>query len=188
MEDGEIVRLFLARDEAAIAATKAKYGAVSFGVALNILGIREDAEETVDDAYLSLWNAIPPHRPEKLMPFFLKLVRRAALKRRRDGRAKKRGGGEYALAYDELGDVASALPDPQSELERAELGAAIDRFLDTLPREARQLFVCRYWYMDSVPEISRRFGFSESKVKSSLMRSRRKLAAALKKEGYFIEH
>ena len=96
MEDREIVSLFWQRDEAAIAEAERKYGTYCLAIAGNILQDAEDARECVNDALLGAWNAMPPHRPERLSAFLGKITRRQALKRRRDRTAQKRGGGAWA--------------------------------------------------------------------------------------------
>jgi len=186
MEDQDIVSLYWAREERAVAETARKYGGYCLAIARAVLPLPQDAEEAVNDAYLAAWNAIPPHRPAVFSAFLGKLCRRAALKKWRAGRAQKRGGGETALVYEELADcVGDAGAD--RALEAAELARCIDRFLARQPDPVRRVFVCRYWYVDSVPSIARRFGYSESKVKSMLLRTRNKLRDYLIEEGVYDE-
>lgn len=186
MEDQAIVALYWARDQRALAETAEKYGGYCRSVAGAVLPDPQDAEEAVNDAYLAAWNAMPPHRPALLGPFLGKLCRRAALHLWRRGRAQKRGGGETALVYDELAECIGG-GSAETALEAAELGRSLDRFLASQPQAARRVFVCRYWYVDSVEDIARRFGFSQSKVKSMLRRTRQKLRDYLIKEGVFLE-
>lgn len=183
MEDSQIVALYIKRNEQAIAETAAKYGKYCFHIASNILGNPQDAEETVNDAYIGVWNAIPPHMPAVLATFVGKITRRIAIKRWQEGRVQKRGGGETALVLEELSDYISGRESPETELETAELRRALNRFVQRLPQPERSVFVCRYWYLDPVADIAARFGFSQSKVKSMLSRTRKKLYAYLKKEG-----
>lgn len=186
MEDQEIVALFWARQEQALAETGRKYGAYCLSIARAILPLVQDAEEAVNETYLAAWNAMPPHRPALLGTFLGKLCRRAALKVWRAQRAQKRGGGETALVYDELAQCIG-VPDAEAVLETAELASCLDRFLDALPEMTRRVFVCRYWYVESVEDIAQRFGFSRSKVKSMLYRTREKLRRYLIKEGVYFE-
>ena len=188
MEDREIVSLFWQRDERALDAAAAKYGGYCRTIARNILPDARDAEECLGDTWLHAWNSIPPHRPESLAGFLAKLTRCAALKKWRDARAQKRGGGEADLAYEELSDC---IPDRRSvdeALELQELAGRIRRFLDALPATERRVFLCRYWYLDSIAAIAAQFGFSESKVKSMLHRCRARLRDTLKKEGLYCDN
>ena len=183
MNDSQIVALFFDRDQRAIEETDAKYGCYCYSIVHNILQSREDAEEAVSDTYLALWTAIPPHKPAMLRTFLGKIARRTALKRWEHLRTQKRGGGEVALALEELSEYLSDGITPETAMETAELTQLLNEFLRKLPKEERQVFVCRYWYLDSVADIAKRFGYTQSKVKSMLARTRMKLRTALTKEG-----
>ena len=183
MNDSQIVALFLNRDQRAIKETAAKYGKYCYAIAYNILQNHEDAQEAVSDTYLGAWATIPPHKPVKLNTFLGKIARRTALKRWEKDRAEKRGGGEVELALEELSEYISDGITPENHLEKQELTRIMNDFLRKLPQTERQVFVCRYWYFNSVGDIAKRFGFSQSKVKSMLARTRLKLRSALRKEG-----
>ena len=182
MEDSQIVTLYLRRSEQAIAETAAKYGKYCFSIAQNVLENSEDAEETVNDTYMGAWNAIPPHRPAVLSTFLGKITRRIAIKRWQMNTTKKRGGGETLLVLDELSDCIPAHDNVESEIENAELSRLLGRFVLALPQTERNVFVCRYWYLDPICSIAQRYGFSQSKVKSMLSRTRKKLHTYLQKE------
>ena len=183
MNDSQIVALFFDRDQRAIEETAARYGNYCYSIVHNILNNREDAEEAVSDTYLALWASIPPHKPTVLRTFLGKIARRTALKQWEKMRTQKRGGGEVALALEELSEYLSDGNTPETAIQAAELTQILNAFLRNLPKEERQVFVCRYWYLDSIADIAARFGFSQSKVKSMLARTRMKLRAALTKEG-----
>lgn len=183
MDDQGIIALYWARDERAIAETAAKYGPYCFSIASGILESRDDAEEAVSDTYMGAWNAIPPHRPERLSTFLGKIARRAALKKRKENRAAKRGGGETALALEELGECIPSSTSVERELEMAELSRLLDRFVMALPEVERRVFLRRYWYLEPIAAIAKDLGFSGSKVKSMLHRTRNKLRTFLEKEG-----
>lgn len=140
MEDEEIVALYWERSERALAESQAKYGAYCRAIALRLLGDAGEAEETVNDTLLAAWNAIPPHRPERLSTFLGKLTRRSAVNRWQARGAGKRGGGETALCLDELGECLPAPGGPESELAGRELSAAVSRWLRTLGAEKRRAF------------------------------------------------
>ena len=183
MNDSQIVALFFDRDQRAIEETAAKYGNYCYSIIRNILQNREDAEEAVSDTYLALWDAIPPHKPMILRTFLGKIARRTALKHWEKSRTQKRGGGEVALALEELSEYLSDGNTPETAIEMAELTQILNGFLQNLPKEERQVFVCRYWYLDSIADIAKRFDYTQSKVKSMLARTRMKLRNTLNKEG-----
>lgn len=183
MNDSQIVALFFDRDQRAIEETATKYGNYCYSIVHNILQNKEDAEEAVSDAYLALWATIPPHKPVVLRTFLGKIARRAALKQWEKSRAQKRGGGEVTLALDELSEYLSDGNTPEAAIETAELTQILNGFLRNLPKEERQVFVCRYWYLDPIADIAGRFGYTQSKVKSMLARTRMKLRNTLNKEG-----
>lgn len=182
MEDNRIVDLYWARSESAITETASKYGKYCYAIAFNILCDQEDADESVNDTYLGAWNAMPPHRPSILRSFLGKIARRVSLKKWRDSRRDKRGG-EVSLALDELSECVPSNVMVEDEVIAAELSKTLNRFIANLPVTERQVFLCRYWYLDTIEQISTDFCFSTSKVKSMLHRTRAKLLSYLKKEG-----
>jgi len=184
VNDADIIELYWQRDEKATDAAYTKYSRYCHAIALNIVGSAEDAEECVNDAFLGAWEAIPPARPELLNVFLGKITRNIALNRVRDRERLKRGGGTGVVAFDELGEVLpDEEPGPEEQAEAGEVTALLNRFLAGLPEEHRKIFVCRYWYGDSVGDIAKRFGYTEGKIKMQLMRLRKELQKLLEKEG-----
>ena len=183
MDDSEIIELYFQRSEEAVTQTASKYGKYCYQIAYHILSSREDSEESVNDTYLAAWNTMPPRRPTILSAFLGKLTRYISLDRWKKRSAQKRGGGQVALSLEELEECISGGDDPKKEVDRKELLRYLNRFLDALPETQRRVFVCRYWYLESIPEIAARFGFSESKVTAMLHRLREKLRARLQLEG-----
>ena len=186
MEDYQITLLFWQRNEAAIYAARDKYGTYCRSIALAVLGDYEDALECENDTYLGAWNAIPPHRPQRLSTYLGKITRRISLDKWKSLHTRKRGGGEVVLALEELGECIASGETPQQKLEVQELTLQINAFLKALPETEQQVFICRYWYLSSVKTIAKQFDFSESKVKSMLCRTRLKLKAHLEKEGMVV--
>ena len=183
MDDAAIVSLYWARSEDAISQTAAKYGAYCRTISYNILANAEDADECVNDTYLSAWNSMPTHRPTYLAPYLAKLTRWLSLNRLRDGNSLKRGGGEVPLALDELSDCVMGQSDPEREVEVRELEDAIDRFVNELPETDQIIFISRYWFLVPVAEIAKKCGCTQSKVKTTLFRLRKKLRDRLQEEG-----
>lgn len=184
MDDKTIVDLYFLRNEDAITLTEEKYGPYCYRIAYNILTNREDAQESVSDTYLAAWNAIPPRRPSVLATFLGKITRHISIDRWRQRTAAKRGGGEVSLALEELSECVAGLRNVELEYERKELMKAYTRFLKDLPEVERRVFLCRYWYMESIEAIASKFGFSQSKVKMLLQRTRIKLRLRFEEEGY----
>lgn len=182
MEDEGIIALFFKRSEQAIEETDKKYGGYCYSIAYNILENREDSEESVSDTYLAAWNTIPPRRPNLLNAFLGKLTRHISIDRWRKNSAQKRGGGEIILALDELEECMDT-HNVETELTKKELARILNEFLSALPNTERNVFLCRYWYLDSIQTISEVSGFSQSKVTSMLHRLRGKLRKKLSEEG-----
>lgn len=183
MNDSEIVGLYFARSDKALTAASEKYAPYCQSIAMSILNDPQDAEECVNDAFLRAWNSIPPHKPERLSTFLGKITRNLSISKFKQRNAQKRGGGEIPLVLSELNECIPDSNNPEKESESAEISAAINSFLETLPAFQRTVFVRRYWYLTPVKEIARMTDTSESKIKSMLMRTRSKLKIHLEKEG-----
>ena len=186
MEDLQIIQLFFDRSEEAIKALSEKFGRYSSTIARNILGNASDAEECVNDALLHVWNSIPPKRPDSLKAFVGKITRNLALDAYDKRTTQKRGGGQIALALDELSEVVGDNADPAEHMEAEELSELINNFLASLPEDKRVLFMKRYWYLESVKDIAVDQAMTESNVKTTLFRIRQQLKEELTKEGIEI--
>ena len=178
MDDHSILDLLWARAENAIAALAERFGGRLYATAMNLLHDPQDAEECVNDAYLAVWNSVPPKRPEPLGPYIWRIGRNIALNRLRANTAQKRSG--YELSLDEL---AGCIPAPCLEDGQA-LGRAMDAFLGTIGAKNRIIFLRRYWFGDSVKEIAKALGMTENAVSVRLSRVRDSLRQYLCKEGY----
>lgn len=183
MTDDEIVALFWQRSEDAIAEAKKKYHAYCQTIACNILASYEDAEEVVADTWLRAWNSIPPTRPVQLKAYLGRITHNLAINRYRANTRQPHSELTEALGELEI----TQLEDPAEQAQRLALAEAVARFLRGLDSNARQAFVLRYWYYDSLAAISRQTGIKETTLNSMLYRTRKKLKAYLKKEGWTIE-
>ena len=183
MDDKQIVDLYWARSERAIEETEHKFGSYCRTVSYNILANAADAEECVNDTWLKAWNSMPTHRPSLLAPYLGKLTRWLSLTRLREKNSLRRGGGELPLILDELAETLDSGEDTEQELEVRELNRELRRLVNALGKDEKDVFLSRYWYMASVKEIAEKTGFSESKVKTMLHRTRKKLLSQLKEEG-----
>ena len=186
MEDEKIIDLYWTRQENAILETEKKYGSYCRSISFHILKNREDSEECVNDTWLRAWDSIPPKRPDFFAAFLGKIVRNLSISRYRMNHARKRGNGEVDLLLMELEECLPAGKSVEEEIESRETARAIDRFLYGEDEESRNMFIRRYFYVDSIREIAGRLGVSESKVKSQLFRVRNRLKDHLEKEGIVL--
>ena len=184
MEDAQIVALYWDRDESALRETERKYGPYLMKIAVNILADREDSRESVNDTYLRAWHSMPPHRPGHLSAYLAKIVRGLAIDRLRTRERAKRRASEYDLSLDELAECVSAGDVTAEQADLGLLAEAIGAYLRTLPAPARNAFVGRYFYADSLKEVARYCGMEEGKAKSLLYRTRQGLRAYLEQEGF----
>lgn len=186
INDTDIIELYFSRNEKAIAESAAKYGNYCTSIAYRILNDRSDAEECVNDAYRSAWNEIPPKRPSALRLFLGRLTRNTALDRYREKRAKKRGGGITALAFEELDSCIPSDFSVEEQTDAISLTDTLNSFLGGLDTKKRVIFIQRYWYFMSVEEISLDSGYSKSDIRTTLFRTREKLREHLEKEGFTV--
>ena len=182
MEDLQIIGLLFQRSETAIFALQQKFGGLCRSIISNILPDSRDVEECMSDAFLRVWNSIPPQRPERLDSYIARIARNVALDRYDYNTASMRNTG-MTLAFEEL---ALYLPSRDQETDAVEFKSFINRFLRGLPKASRMMFVRRYWYGESIAQIADAFECSEEKVKSTLFRTRNKLRQAMIKEGIYL--
>jgi len=185
MEDRAIIELYFARSETAIDETDRKYGAFCRRVALNILSLREDAEECVNDTYHAAWNAMPPEHPGSLRAFLGGITRNLSVARWRAAHAQKRFGGLETL-LSELGECLSAPDGTESVFERRLLAESIAAWLRGLEPDDRALFVRRYWYGDAVKALAKECGVGENQMAQRMRRLRAGLRQALEEGGFSV--
>lgn len=174
MDDKAIIELFFARSERAIKELDMKYGKLCHKISSNILHNRQDAEECVNDAYLGIWNTIPPERPNPLLAFLCKIVRNISIMRYHASTAIKRNSS-YDVALEELEGCLAAPTTVEKELETSELTYIIDSFLETLTQENRVIFMRRYWFSDTYADIAEQVGLTEKNVSVRLTRIRKQM-------------
>lgn len=186
MEDHKIVSLFFERNEAAIEACKEKYGQRLNQLSYRIVQDLQAAEECENDTYWQAWQRIPPHKPNHyLYAFLAKIARNISL--------------NYCIAQDRLkrkahicelsDEMAQCIPDSHTVdamISEKELASAINCFLRNLDTDKRNLFIRRYWYLDSIRDLSRMFGMTDANVKTTLHRCRKLLRQHLEKEDIFL--
>ena len=184
MEDFKIVDLYWERSERAISETRTKYERMLSGISYSLLRSDEDAEECVNDTYLSAWNSMPSDRPIYLGAYLSKIIRALSIDKFRSKHSKRRGGFEELC--EELDECIPDSSSIQEQYENGQLAKTINRFIAELPEEKRVIFIRRYFYSDSVEQIAARMGFTSSKVKTSLFRIREELRQILEKEDMLV--
>lgn len=184
MDDKDIVQLFFERSQQAINELSQKYGKFCFHIALNILKCNEDAEECENDTYLKTWNNIPPDKPMCLRAYVSRIVRNLALSKYRYNHRKMRDN--HLQVY--LSELQDCVPAPQDVEASADdtVSSAIHAFLLTQNLTVRALFIQRYFYMESISDLSRKFGLKESNISTKLNRTRLKLKQYLEREGVVL--
>ena len=186
MQDFEIIALYYERNEQAISESSGKYGKYCLSIAHNILRNMQDAEECVNDTWLCAWKSIPPARPDSLQLYLGGITRHVSLDRYRRAHREKRGGGEMVLALEEIGEVACSDTDVQSQVEEREFYEVFNRFLWSLPERNCNIFIRRYYYIESIATIAAHYGLSKTNVNKILSRTRAKLLHYLREEGYAL--
>ncbi len=186
MEDREIVDLYWERSETAIIETENKYGRYCRYIAYQILRNDEDASECANDTYLKTWNTIPPSRPESLKAYVGKISNRLALDRYNEQHAQKRGGGQIPLIFEELSECVADQDNGFATCDAVALRDALNKFLWSLPKKTRGIFIRRYWYASSIEDIATDYSMKISTVSMLMLRTRKKLKDFLYKEGFNI--
>ena len=186
MTDEQIVECYWNRDENAITFTQEKYEHYLIKIAYNILFDLKDSKESVNDTYFAAWESIPPQRPTLLSTYLGKITRRISIDIYRKKHRKKREGSQYELSLEELKDCLSDKNTPDEEFSAKLLGEKINDFLKTLSVGKRNIFIGRYYFLDSISEIANYCHMSESRVKTNLFRTRKALKEYLEKEGFYL--
>ncbi|MBP1920762.1 RNA polymerase sigma factor [Youngiibacter multivorans] len=184
MDDLDIIELFNKRDEKAILEAERKYRSYCHAISNNILRDRESVEECLNDTWLNAWNSIPPQVPDNLRMYLAKIIRNLSFNRYKSAMAVKRGGGKISAILDELEECLAGPSDVESDLIIKELGESINQFVHTLSERDCNVFVRRYFYAESIKEISVNYGITENNVMVSLSRTRKRLRKHLQKEDY----
>ena len=185
MEDSKIIYMLFERDEKALKEAKTKYGKLCYKISSNILKTKEDAEECVNDAFLNLWNSVPPEKPKNLSLYLCKITRNICLNKLKYNCAFKRNKNS-TVSFDELSDNFSEKAEAEEIVSAKELGESISRFLWDESERNRKVFVRKYWYGDSSEDIAKLYNMNSKTVRSILSRTRQKLKNHLEKEGYIL--
>lgn len=185
MEDQLIIKKIFERSEEAVRELSDKYGALCKGIAYRILGNEQDAEECLNDAFLAVWNNVPPESPDPLSAYVCRITRNISLKKYHANTAKKRNT-HYDLVLEELEECLAGDSSVEDEILAKELQQGVNDFLSELKKTDRIIFVKRYWFLDSVSEIAESIGRNNNYVTVHLHRSRKKLENYLKQRGLIL--
>ncbi len=184
LSDGEIVSLYLQRDERAIKETDAKYKQRLMSVAYNIVHNVQDCEECLNDTYVRTWNSIPPARPDSLQAFVISIMRKTALNRYKAMHRQKRVPSEMVSSLSELDDMLADSDAFYTEQQASELGALLTDFTNTLSDRRAYIFMCRYYLCRPIPQIAEKLGCSQSTVNKEIAAMKKELRQLLESEGY----
>lgn len=187
LHDDKIIELYWNRDETAITATDDKYGRYLFAIAYNVLHDKMDCEECLNDTYLSTWNLIPPKRPNVFQVFLSRITRNIAIDKYRMSTAEKRIPSELTVSLNELDDCIPSIDTLEHQYYTHEIGNILNSYLKTLSRRSLTIFICRYYFSDSVASIAAMLQVNESTVFRALTKIREGLKERLKQEGYWNE-
>lgn len=185
MEDERIIDLYFERNENAISETASKYGSMIRSISYNILKNKLDSEECENDTYLVTWNKIPPTKPRYLSAFLGRIARNISFDKYAYNKAAKRNT-EFDIALSEIENCITSEMSIEDEENQKILADIISNFLKSTSYVKRVIFVRRYWYCDTIIQIADKYGYSESKVKSMLMRTRNDLRKYLRRQGVEI--
>ena len=185
MDDEKIIEMLFSRAEESISVIDEKYGAACKKIAKDILGNEQDAEECVSDAYLGVWNTVPPERPKPFSTFLYRILRNLSLKKLTANKAKKRSA-VFEELITELEDYLPSTETVEKRMEQMELAKAIDEFLETLTPDNRKVFLRRYWFSESYEQIANDLCMSVGNVSMRLVRTREKMRKFLEERGIDI--
>ena len=184
MSDDKIVELYWQREEKAIEYTDAKYGRYLYTIAYNIVHNRPDCEECLIDTYLGTWTSIPPTRPKAFQAFISKIMRNVAVRKFRRNNADKRIPSSMTVSLEEMDDCVAYNSSVDEEYAIRELTRILNKYLSELPERDATIFISRYYYSDSLEELSKMLGVSERTVSRMLLKLRQDLKQLLDEEGY----
>ena len=184
--DERIIELYLHRDERAIAETDKKYGKILMRIAYNILHDPSDCEECKNDAYLKIWDAIPPNRPNPFSAFIFKIMRNTAINMYKAKMKKSRIPSEFTVSVEELSETLCGADSPESELSAKELGALIIGYLKTLSDRQRYIFIGRFYMGDTLENVAAELGLHFSTVQREAEKIKNGLKNHLERNGYYV--
>ncbi len=186
LSDENIIELYWQKNENAIRVTNDRYGPFLYRIAYNILHDPQDCEECQNDTYLSVWNAIPPTRPQSFRAFIARIMRNIAIDKYYEKTRKKRVPSELTFSMEECGDLLSDREDPADEIMAEELGKMISHFLRLLGEKDRYIFMSRFYLVEPIEEIAKELHVTESAIYKKLTQLKAALKKYLAEKGVFL--
>ncbi len=186
LSDEQIIDLYFAREERAIAETDKKYCQYLHTVAYNILANEQDAEECLQDTYIKTWNAIPPERPNVFRAFLAKITRNLSLDRYERENRQKRVPAGVCVPFDEVQEFLPDQSDLARDMQAAAIGKVLTAYLDGTTDRRLYIFVSRYFFALTIPQIAKRLSCSQSLVSKELAEIKRELRILLEEEGIVV--
>ncbi|WP_341318204.1 RNA polymerase sigma factor [Paraburkholderia sp. IMGN_8] len=184
-DEQAIVRRIAAGDQSAFELLMRRHNRRLYRLARATLRNDAEAEDALQEAYLSAYRSIGQFRGEcALFTWLSRLVLNECLGRLR--RYARRQNVIPIVNMDTDVNVdAMAAPDagpPEAEVARAEMRALLERKLDELPDAFRTVFVLRSVEEMSVEETATCLGIPEATVRSRHFRARSLLRESLARE------
>lgn len=177
--DGELLRRLEAREADALEALYGRYSAFVMGIALRVLGTREEAEEVVQDVFWQLWKSTLCYDPARgrFSTWLFSVARNRCIDRlRQTARAPQRADGA------ELARLPSS-SDQEGEALLLERQKEVRAQLELLPSDQRQAIELAFFGGLSHGEIAAKTGEALGTVKSRIRRGLLRLRAGLECAG-----
>ena len=185
LDDNKIIELFNERSEQAIVELSKKYGKLCHNLSGNIVNNDEDCAECVNDAYMKLWNTIPPNQPDDLLSYLCLAVRSVSLNKLKENNRKKRKQISDA-DFDEIAEFLAAEQSLEDMLDEKLFTQTMNLFLNSLDKKSRVIFVKRYYFCEKVGDIAREMKLTEGNVSVKLGRMKSKLKKLLTEKGILV--
>lgn len=180
--DTELVALAIGGDLRAFERIMRRHNRLLFRTARSILKNDEDAEDTLQEAYLRAWRSLDRFRAEaRLSTWLVRIVVNEAL-----GRLRRPGAQVIALdaAMDSLEPQMQArdADQPDAEAMRTQMRQLIEARIDQLPDAFRTVFMLRAVEEMSVEEVAAALGIPEATVRTRFFRARSQLREGLSRD------
>ncbi len=163
-------------DRDAVAALYDAYGRLAFGLAYRIVGDAAEAEDVVQEAFLTIWRQADRLDAGRgsLRSYLLTIVHRRSVD------ALRRRSGRPVIVSEHLEPVPAVTPDPLEASSRAEERQLVQRAVDGLPVDQRRAVELTYFEGRTIAEMAEQegipLGTAKSRLRLALVRMRKSLA------------
>jgi RNA polymerase sigma-70 factor (ECF subfamily) len=185
LTDASLASRIAGRDVHAFEELMRRHNRRMFRTARAILRSDADAEDAVQDAYISAWRAIGGFRGDARLSTWLtrRVVDEAYARLRKAGRAQVvslTAAGVEEEQEAAMGESSTEAPDVAAQ--RTELRRLLERHIDALPEQFRTVFMLRDVEELTVEEVAAALRIPEATVRTRAFRARAQLRAALANE------